>query len=159
MSSGLGDAPLEVRRDDYVLTTNRDRIPLDQALALLHTTFWAGDMPSDQLARAMRGSVCFGVLAGDRLVGFARAITDLATYAYLCDVVVDPAHGGKGLAQWMVRTMLEHPQMQGFRRFALMTTTAQSLYEKFGFTDKPESVYMELKLSKTRDPKWRAKRP
>jgi ribosomal protein S18 acetylase RimI-like enzyme len=148
VTAGLGDTPLEFRRGDYVLTTDRDRIPLDQALALLHTTFWAGDMPREQLARAMRGSVCFGVLAGDTLVGFGRAVTDLATYAYLCDVIVVPAHGGKGLAQWMVRTMLDHPQMQGFRRFALMTTTAQTLYEKFGFTDKPESVYMELKLKK-----------
>jgi ribosomal protein S18 acetylase RimI-like enzyme len=146
---GLGDTPLEFRRGEYVLTTDRDRIPLDQALALLHTTFWAGDMPRDQLMRAMRGSVCFGVLEGDTLVGFARAVTDLATYAYLCDVVVVPEHGGKGLAQWMVRTMLEHPQMQGFRRFSLMTTTAKSLYEKFGFTDKPKSIYMELKLKKT----------
>ncbi len=148
MTSGLGDEPLEFRRGEYVLTTNRETIPLDQALALLHTTFWAGDMPREQLERAMRGSVCFGVLNGDRLVGFARAVTDLATYAYLCDVVVDPNHGGKGLAQWMVRTMLEHPQMQGFRRFSLMTTTAKSLYEKFGFTDKPASVYMELKPRK-----------
>jgi len=145
VSLGLGDKPLDFRRGEYLLTTNRDKIPLDQALALLHTTFWAGDMRREQLARAMRGSVCFGVLAGDRLVGFARAVTDLATYAYLCDVIVDPKHGGKGLAQWMVRTMLEHPQMQGFRRFSLMTTTAKSLYEKFGFTDKPASVYMELK--------------
>jgi ribosomal protein S18 acetylase RimI-like enzyme len=149
VTAGLGDTPLEFRRGDYVLTTDRHRIPLDQALALMHTTFWAGDMPREQLERAIRGSVCFGVLAGDTLVGFARAVTDLATYAYLCDVVVDPAHGGKGLAQWMVRTMLDHPQMQGFRRFSLMTTTAQSLYEKFGFTDKPASVYMELKPRKS----------
>jgi ribosomal protein S18 acetylase RimI-like enzyme len=145
----LPDAPLELRRDGYVLTTDRERISLDQALALLHTTFWATSMPREQLARAMQHSISFGVLAGDRLVGFARAITDLATYAYLCDVVVDPAHGRKGLAQWMVQAMLEHPQMQGFRRFSLMTTTAKSLYEKFGFSDKPKSIYMELKPKKT----------
>src|SRR5438105_3114983 len=138
----LGDTPLELRRDSYVLTTDRARIPVDQALALLHTTFWAGDMPREQLERAILGSVCFGVLAEGKLVAFARAVTDLATYAYLCDVVVDAAHGRRGLAQWMVRTMLEHPQMQGFRRFSLMTTTAKSLYEKFGFTDKPQSIYM-----------------
>jgi len=145
VTSVLDDAPLEFRRAGYVLTTDRGRIPVDQALALLHTTFWASEMPREQLERAMRHSVCFGVLADDRVVGFARAVTDLATYAYLCDVVVDPAHGRRGLAQWMVRTMLEHPQMQGFRRFSLMTTTAKSLYEKFGFTDKPKSIYMELK--------------
>ena len=144
----LDDQPLEFRRDGYVLTTDRTRVPIDQAFALLQTTFWASEMPREQLVRAMRSSVCFGVLADDRLVAFARAITDLATYAYLCDVVVDPAHGHKGLAQWMVRTMLEHPQMHNFRRFSLMTTTAKSLYEKFGFTDKPASIYMELKPGK-----------
>ena len=85
------------------------------------------------------------MLASDRLVAFARAVTDLATFAYLCDVVVDPAHGRRGLAQWMVRTILEHPQMQGFRRFSLVTRDAKSLYEKLGFTDVPTSTYMELK--------------
>ena len=144
----MNDEPLEFLRDGYVLTTDRARIPLDEALALLHTTFWAGDMPREQLERAIEGSVCFAVLANGHLVAFARAVTDVATYAYLCDVVVDPAHRRKGLAQWMVRTMLEHPQMQGFRRFSLMTTTAKALYEKFGFTDKPASTYMELKLKK-----------
>jgi ribosomal protein S18 acetylase RimI-like enzyme len=143
--SGIGDVPLELRRGEYLLTTDRAKIPLEQALALLHTTFWASDMSADQLRRAMRGSVCFGIVADNLLVAFARVVTDLATYAYLCDVVVDPAHGRKGLAQWMVKTMLEHPQMQGFRRFSLMTTTAKRLYEKFGFTDKPTTTYMELK--------------
>ena len=147
MTTGIGDEPIELHRDGYVLTTDRTKIPLDEALALLRTTFWAKDMSADQLFRAIHGSVCFGVLADARLVAFARAVTDLATYAYLCDVVVEPAHRRKGLAQWMVRTMLEHPQMQGFRRFSLMTTTAKALYEKFGFTDEPTSTYMELKLN------------
>jgi ribosomal protein S18 acetylase RimI-like enzyme len=145
MSCDLGDTPLERRRGEYILTTDRARIPLDQALALLHTTFWAKDMSREQLRRAMDCSVCFGVLAADRLVAFARAVTDLTTFAYLCDVVVDPTHGGRGLAQWMVRTMLEHPQMQGFRRFSLVTRNAKGLYEKLGFTDRPTSTYMELK--------------
>ena len=144
----LEDRPLTLKRDGYTLTTDRAKIPVGQALALLHTTFWASDMPEEKLVRAMRSSVCFAVLAeSGQLVAFARAVTDLATYAYLCDVVVDPEHGRRGLAQWMVRTMLDHPQMQGFRRFSLMTTTAKALYEKFGFTDKPQSTYMELKLN------------
>jgi ribosomal protein S18 acetylase RimI-like enzyme len=145
VTAAFPDAPIEFRREGYTLTTDRKRIPIDQALALLHTTFWAKTMPREKLARAMQSSVCFGVLAGDRLVGFARVVTDLATYAYLCDVVVEPEHGGKGIAQWIVRTMLEHPQMQGFRVFSLTTRTAQSLYEKFGFTDKPKTTYMELR--------------
>ena len=152
MSAVLPDAPLEFRRDEYVLTTDRKRIPIDEALALLHTTFWAKTMPRDQLARAMQQSVCFGVLAGDTLVAFARAITDLATYAYLCDVVVDPPHGRKGLAQWIVRTMIEHPQMQGFRRFALITNNAHTLYAKFGFVEMNHSTYMELRPTREANP-------
>ncbi len=144
-SSGLGDEPLELRRDGYLLTTDRARIPADQALALLQTTFWAKEITRERLLRAMRASVCIGVLANDRLAAFARVVTDLATFGYLCDVIVDPAHGRRGLAQWMVRTMLEHPQMQGFRRFSLMTRDAKGLYEKLGFTDRPTSTYMELR--------------
>ena len=144
-STGIGDTPLESRRDEYVLTTNRDAIPVDGVLELLHTTFWAKEMPRDQLVRAMRGSVNIAVLHNDAVVAFARVVTDLATFAYLCDVVVTPAHGNKGLAQWMVRTMLEHPQMQGLRRFSLITSTAQALYEKFGFHEMQHSIFMELR--------------
>jgi ribosomal protein S18 acetylase RimI-like enzyme len=141
----VNDEPLEFRRGEYVLTTDRGRIPIDQALALLRTTFWAAEMQRDQLERAIAGSVCLGVLAGDRLVAFARVVTDLATFAYLCDVVVDPAHGRKGLAQWMVQAMLDHPRLQGLRRFSLITSTAQPLYEKFGFHEMDHSVFMELR--------------
>jgi len=141
----IEDRPLNFTRPGYTLTTDRARIPFDQALALIHSTYWASTMPAEQLERAMRGSVCIGVLTDDgTLVAFARVVTDLATYGYLCDVVVNPAHGGRGLAQWMVRTMLEHPQMQGFRRFSLMTRDAQTLYAKFGFGD-PLTTYMELR--------------
>jgi ribosomal protein S18 acetylase RimI-like enzyme len=145
MSGGLGDTPLELRRDGYVLTTDRDKVPIDAALELLHTTFWAAEMPRDQLARAVRGSIPFAVLRDGKLVAFARVVSDLATFAYLCDVVVDPAHGRKGLAQWIVRTMLEHPQLQGLRRFSLITSTARPLYEKFGFREMDHSVFLELR--------------
>jgi ribosomal protein S18 acetylase RimI-like enzyme len=141
----VNDEPLELRRGEYVLTTDRGRIPIDQALVLLRTTFWAAEMQRDQLERAIAGSVCLGVLAGDRLVAFARVVTDLATFAYLCDVVVDPAHGRKGLVQWMVQAMLDHPRLQGLRRFSLITSTAQPLYEKFGFHEMDHSVFMELR--------------
>jgi ribosomal protein S18 acetylase RimI-like enzyme len=144
----LDDTPIEVHQNGYVLTTNRARISVDEALAMLHTTFWAGDMQRDRLVRAMQRSVCIGILTEERLVAFARVVTDLATFAYLCDVVVDPAHGGRGLAQWMVRAMLEHPEMHGFRRFCLVTRNAKTLYAKLGFTDRPTSTYMELRPDK-----------
>jgi GNAT superfamily N-acetyltransferase len=93
--------------------------------------------------------VCVGVYdtaKNDQQLAFARVITDLATYAYLTDVVVAPAARGKGLGSWMVEAILAHPDLQGLRRFALLTRDAHELYKKFGFsTDMPTSTYMELR--------------
>jgi ribosomal protein S18 acetylase RimI-like enzyme len=141
----LGDTPLTFERDGYVLTTDRTRIPVDQALELLRTTWWAKELTGERLQRAMENSVCFAVLRDDTIVGFARSVTDLATYAYLCDVVVNPEHGRRGLAQWIVQTWLSHPQLQGLRRYSLMSTDAKGLYAKFGFNGEEREHYMSLK--------------
>ena len=141
----LGDTPLELERDGYVLTTSRAKIAVDDTLALVRTTWWARELPRERLVRAMENSICFAVTRDETLVGFARSVTDLATYAYLCDVVVTPEHGRRGLAQWIVETWLSHPQLQGLRRFSLMSTDAKALYAKFGFNGDEREHYMSLK--------------
>jgi len=93
----------------------------------------------------MENSICFAVMRGATVVGFARSVSDLATYAYLCDVVVNPEHGRQGLAQWIVETWLSHPQLQEVRRYALMSTDAKALYAKFGFNGDEREHYMSLK--------------
>jgi GNAT superfamily N-acetyltransferase len=140
----MDDAPIEFRRGEFVITTDRGRMGTDAALALLHTTFWARDMKRDVLARAMANSVCFGLLERETLIGFGRAVTDLATYAYWTDVVIAEPYRARGLGSWLSECMLAHPGLQGLRRVALLTRDAANLYTGVGFTVGPGSlIYME----------------
>jgi GNAT superfamily N-acetyltransferase len=140
----MNDRLVEQTREGTVLSTDRRRIDVDGVLALLHASHWGSAVTRDVLVCSIENSVCVGVYEGARQLAFARAVTDLATYAYLTDVIVDAGARGRGLGSWMVRALVEHPDLQGLRRFALLTRDAQTLYEKFGFTaDPPRSTYME----------------
>lgn len=142
----MNDTLLEDRRGDLLLTTDRSKIEVDQLLAMLLASHWGGSMTRPLLDRAIENSVCISVLAGTRQLGFARAVTDMATYAYLTDVIVAEDARGKGIGMWMMQTIMAHPDLQGLRRIALWTRNARRLYEKFGFsTDMPASTYMELR--------------
>lgn len=126
------------------ITTDRSRIDIDAALALLRQTYWAKEMPRDQLAKALEHSLCFGMLSDNTLVGLARVVTDRATFAYLTDVVIEPSLRGQGLAHRLMEEILGHPDLQGLRRFALITSDAMRLYEDFGFRiGSGELTYME----------------
>jgi ribosomal protein S18 acetylase RimI-like enzyme len=145
----LGDRPITWRREDLAVTTDRSRIDVDEALALLQTTFWAAEMPREQLARAIENSVTFGVVQGSRLVGFARVVSDLATYAYWTDVVIAEQLRGRGYGEWLARCMLEHPELQGLRRVALLTREAEGLYRRLQFgSDLGDHVYLERRPPK-----------
>jgi GNAT superfamily N-acetyltransferase len=140
----LSDTPIEYQRDGFVITTDRRRIDPQAALDLLRTTFWAGDLEFGVLARAIQNSVSFALFEGERLAGFGRVITDLATYAYWTDVVVAAAHRGRGLGRWLSECMLAHPELQGLRRVALLTRDAADLYTQVGFREGPGVLtYME----------------
>jgi len=140
----LSDIPIEYQRDAFVITTDRRRIDPQAALDLLRTTFWAQDMELGVLARAIQNSVSFALFEGERLAGFGRAITDLATYAYWTDVVVAAADRGQGLGRWLSECMLAHPELQGLRRVALLTRDAADLYTGVGFQEGPGVLtYME----------------
>ena len=140
----MDDRPIEVRRGEIVISTDRGRIDPDAAVALLKTTHWADSITRDTLIRAIANSVCFGVYHGDRLVGLGRAVSDLATFAYWTDVVIAPDYRGQGLGRWLSDCMLAHPDMQELRRVALLTRDAVPLYTRIGFSQGPGSlVYME----------------
>lgn len=145
----MNDRLVEARRDGLILTTDRSRIDVDATLAMLRASHWGGGMTRAVLARAIEHSVCFSVLDGDRhhqQLGFARAVTDLATYAYLTDVIVAEEARGRGIGSWMIEAIVEHPDLQGLRRIALFTRDARRLYERHGFSSAPpKSVYMELR--------------
>jgi GNAT superfamily N-acetyltransferase len=140
----MNDRPIEVRRGDFVLSTDRARMAPQAILRLLHDTHWGGEMTLDVLERGMANSVCFGLFEGNTLVGFGRAVTDLATYAYWTDVVVAESYRGRGLGGWLSACMLAHPELQGLRRVALLTRDAGELYAGLGFSRGPGSlIYME----------------
>lgn len=97
-------------------------------------SYWAAGIPREVVERSIRHSLCFGVFDGAAQVAFARAVTDRATFAYLADVYVLPAYRGRGLSRWMMEAALAHPELQGLRRWQLVTRDAQGLYARFGFT-------------------------
>jgi len=127
--------PIEVHRAPYTISTDPARFDLDAIHAYLTRSYWCTGIPRETVERAVRNSLGFGLYDGSGAqVGFARVITDSATFAYLCDVYILENHRGKGLSKWMMEVVLAHPSVQGLRRFLLATRDAHTLYEKFGFT-------------------------
>jgi GNAT superfamily N-acetyltransferase len=117
---------------EYVLTDEKPRMDMDAICRLLADTYWAGDRARARTERAFQHSVCFGLFHQGTQVGFARAVSDQATFTYICDVVIAAEHRGRGLGKWMLRTLLDHPQLQT-STYALRTQGAQELYAPFGF--------------------------
>lgn len=149
----MQDYPQHFERGAFTITTDRTRIDLKAALELLRRTRWGGDMTQDQLTQAAIHSVCFGVYEGASLVGFARVITDLTTYGYLTDVVIDEGRRGQGLGRWLVECILAHPNLQGLRRVSLVTLNAQTLYQPFGFeTNAGTLTYIEKRNDMAHEP-------
>jgi len=124
----------ERSRDTFRITTDVASMDLDAIHAYLTRSYWAEGISKDLMAQAMAGSLCFGLLDGARQIGFARVVTDRATYAYLCDVYVLEEYQGHGLGTWLMRELMTHSDLQGLRRFSLVTRDAHRLYEKCGFT-------------------------
>ncbi|MDR3426753.1 MULTISPECIES: GNAT family N-acetyltransferase [Silvimonas] len=96
-------------------------------------SYWAKGMPFETFHRSVQGALCFGIYEGERLVGFARVITDGATIGYLGDVFIDTEHRGQGLSKWLLQCIHTHPDLQGLRRWMLFTADAHGLYEQFGW--------------------------
>jgi ribosomal protein S18 acetylase RimI-like enzyme len=143
----MNDRPVESRQGELLLSTDRSRIDVASVHGLLRASHWGGTMSRGTLERAIENSVCVGVYeSSGRQLAFARAISDLATYAYLTDVIVADDARDRGIGSWMIETLLAHPDLQGLRRIALWTRNARKLYERFGFnTNFPASTYMELR--------------
>jgi GNAT superfamily N-acetyltransferase len=139
------EAVIEQVRGEYVVSTDSTRLDLAAVHRYLAASYWSPGLPLDVLTRAVAGSLCFGLYRGAEQVGFARVITDRATFAYLCDVYVLDAHRGRGLGRWLLEVVVVHPALQGLRRFVLVTRDAHGLYERFGFRPlaRPEA-YMEV---------------
>jgi len=135
-------------RDDAFRISD-DKRELD--IALIHRylsgeAYWSRGVPLDVVRRAIEHSLCFGAFVGDAQIGFARVVTDRATFAYLADVFVLPQHRARGVAKALVSAVLAHPELQGLRRFSLATRDAHGLYAQFGFTPpkRPQTLMERL---------------
>jgi len=132
-------------REGYLISTDPAQFDLDAIHAYLVRAYWCEGIPRETMERAIANSLCFALLSGTAQIGFARVITDSATYAYLCDVYVLEEYRDKGLGKWLMECLMGHPALQGLRRFSLATRDAHGLYRQFGFRElsKPESM-MEI---------------
>jgi GNAT superfamily N-acetyltransferase len=121
----------------YEISTDKTRLDLDRVHRFLSTeAYWSPGVPRDVVERSIENSICFGVYTdGGEQVGFARAVTDRATFAWLADVYIESEHRGHGLGKRLVATVLEHPELQGLRRWMLGTADAHELYRRFGFSE------------------------
>lgn len=124
----------EWKREGFTITCDPSRIDVDAVHSFLASTYWAAGIPREVVAKALRHSLCFALLDPDsELCGFARMVTDRATFAYLCDVFIIERLRGRGLGKWLIRSVLEHPDLQGLRRLNLVTLDAHGLYAGHGF--------------------------
>lgn len=133
---------------DFVISSDPKLLQPERIQAFLSTqAYWCAEVPLTVVLRAIAGSVCFGVYTQDKIqIGYARVVTDKATFAWLCDVYIEKPYRGQGLAYRLMESVMAHPELQGLRRFCLATQDAHSLYEPFGFklTETPGS-WMEIK--------------
>jgi GNAT superfamily N-acetyltransferase len=120
--------------DGLWLTTDAARVDLELVHGFLRDSYWARGVTRDVVERSIAGSIPFSLFAGPRQIGFARVISDRATFAYLADVFVVEAERGRGRARWMMERIVAHPELEGLRRWMLVTRDAQRLYAGVGFT-------------------------
>jgi ribosomal protein S18 acetylase RimI-like enzyme len=136
---------LDITNGSYSLTADRRRIDVDATHAFLTRCFWARGISRELVAKSIEHSLCFGVFDKEAQVAFARVVTDYSTYAYLCDVYVLEEYRGQGLGKWMIDFVMKHPELQGLRRFQLVTRDAHGLYTRFGFQS-PENPERQMEI-------------
>ncbi|WP_420571571.1 GNAT family N-acetyltransferase [Kordia sp.] len=134
-----------ITNEAYSITTNIDKLDIQMIHQYLSKeSYWAQDIPLKMVKKSIENSLNFGIFHEKKQIGFARLITDQTTMAYLCDVFIIESYQKKGLSSWLMQTIMEHTKLQGLRLWFLFTSSADWLYEKYGFTQpgKPE-LYME----------------
>lgn len=137
---------LTLYKDDYCISTDRSKLDVDAIHNFLSTqSYWCQNIPFEKVKKSVDNSLNFGLYYKDQQIGFARIISDFSTMAYLGDVYVIPEHRGKGLSKWMMQVIMSHPELQGLRRWMLLTADAHGLYKQFGWKEiaNPDR-YMEV---------------
>ena len=124
-----------MQREGFAITTETSFFNVEFIHSFLSKSYWAEDIPIEVVQKSIDNSLCFGVFHSGRQIGFARAITDKTTFAYLADVFIDEAYRGQGLSKWLMEEIMAHEDLQGLRRFMLATRDANGLYAQFGFSE------------------------
>ena len=130
----------------FLISTDKNLLDFDAIFKYLNEeSYWSKGITPERLKRAIDNSICFGIYQHQQQAGFARVITDKATFAYICDVFILADHRRSGLSKWLMQTIIQHPELQGLRRWSLATLDAHGLYAQFGFTElsRPER-WMEI---------------
>lgn len=123
-------------RGEFEIDTDRSRLQVDVIQAFLRDeSYWARERTLEQTKTAIENSICFGLYLGERQIGFARVVSDKATFAYVGDVFVIEEFRGRGLSKWLMQVIVEHPELQGLRRWVLATRDAHGLYRQFDFAE------------------------
>ncbi|RJP48279.1 MAG: N-acetyltransferase [Anaerolineaceae bacterium] len=126
---------MEWKRDNFTISDDASRLDLDAIADFLSRAYWAETRPRDVIERSVQHSLNIGVYDGKRQIGFARVVTDRAVFAYLCDVFIHEGYRGQALGKWMMECIVNHPELQGLRRWCLVTRDAHGLYNQFGFAE------------------------
>ena len=136
----------EWRREGYLVSTDPGRLNLGVIHSFLKGSYWVRGMPLEVVGRSVENSLCFGLHRGEEQVGFARVVTDRATFAYLADVFVLEGYRGRGIGKWLMEVVLSPPDLRDLRRWMLATADAHGLYRGYGFRElgSPE-IFMERK--------------
>lgn len=121
------------KRDRFEISDDKARLDVERIHRNLTESYWAKGISRELVARSIENSMCFGVYVGDAQIGFARVISDRATFAYLSDVYVEPAWRKQGLGGWLISVVRSHPDLAGVRRFLLATLDAHEFYKPHGF--------------------------
>lgn len=125
---------MDWKKDEFAISTDKARLQFDVIQKYLSDeSYWAASRTPEQTRTAIENSLCFGLYEGDRQIGFARVVSDFATFAYLGDVFVLTGFRGRGLSKWLMDVIVSHPDLQGLRRWVLATRDAHGLYEQYGF--------------------------
>ena len=124
---------MEWTKNDFIITTDKSKIDATYVHHFLSQSYWAKGIPMETVQKSIEGSLCFSLFYPNQQIGFARVITDEATFAYLADVFIDENFRGRGLSKWLMEIIVSYPSLQGLRRFLLATRDAHNLYKQFGF--------------------------
>jgi GNAT superfamily N-acetyltransferase len=144
--------PREFFQDEYVISTDPARLDLAWTHDYLtNDAYWAQGISYRVFEKSTENALCFGVYHQERQIGFARVISDYATFAYLADVFISKEYRGRDLGRWLVKCILGYPELQGLRRWMLLTSDAHGLYERYGFIPvrHPEKVMEKVTLEVT----------